>query len=283
VTGAGSHVAVRPATPPEPGAAPAAASAGLPGIDLLRLFAVCAIAWFHAGGPLSEYLGFRLPTVALVTSLVLSRSARWRPRGVLVPWAIWYAVYLAALLVRVAGSGSAVDPDLRWYHVVLSGPAPHLWYAPFALMTGHLVQRFAGAATIPLLAGVAATSLAAVGLKDLSYPGPQWGMVLPAIPGGMLMARKETPRAALLALAAMTIGALGMRYGIAIALVYLVSRWEGPRFGRLSEIGRGVYWGHVLVILFLHKLGLANPALAVLGSGAAALALSRTPWGRRAL
>ncbi|BDG04642.1 hypothetical protein [Anaeromyxobacter oryzae] len=281
-----ARAAADPPPEPEPLPRPAlvqATAPGMPGIDLLRLLAVAAIAWFHAGGPFSEYLGFRLPAVALVTSLVVSRSARWAPRRVLVPWAIWYAVYLAALLFRLREQSWGGAAELRWHQLLLSGPAPHLWYAPFALMAGWLVTRFASAATGWILGAVALASAVAVAMRGLPYPGPQWGMVLPAIPAGMLLARKDAPRWALLALVAATTAALGLRYAIAVALVLGVSRWEGPRLRRLAEVGRGVYWSHVLVILLLHKLGTSNPVVALAGAGAAALGLSATPWGRRAL
>ncbi len=281
-----ASVASVPATPARDPSAPAPPSldaGAMPGIDLLRMLAVAAIVWFHAEGPYSEYLGFRLPTVALVTSLVVSRSPRWSPRRVLVPWAIWYVVYLAALLFRLRGDPWGSAPELRWQQLLLSGPAPHLWYAPYALVAGWLARRCASAATAWIVAAVALASVAASAVRALPQPGSQWAMVLPAIPAGLLIGRRDAPRWALLATAAMTTVALGPRYAVAVALVVAVSRWTGPRLRRVADLGRGMYWSHMLVILALHKLGAATPAAALAGTAVTALALSATRLGRRAL
>jgi hypothetical protein len=266
-----------------PSGAAAPQPPSLPGIDLLRLFAVLAIVWFHAGGPHSEYLSFRLPTVALVTSFVLSRAPRWSPRRVLVAWGIWFALYLVATLYRTRGVPWSSIPELRPWQLALSGPAPHLWYAPFAVLAGWVVHRHATASPRAILAAAIFTSAGVKMLSTAPAPAPQWGMVLPAIPIGMLLAHREAPAWMLAVAAASSALAVGPRYAVAIGLVLLASRWEGQRLRRLSELGRGVYWSHVLVVLALHKVGVTSPWLALLGAAAVASGLSLSPWGRKAL
>lgn len=283
-----------PADAPEPSAdAPAATSSaraeGLPGLDLLRLLAVAAIAWFHAGGPGSQYLSFRLPAVALITGTVLTRSQRWRPKGVLIPWAFWFAVYAAVTLFRMARGHS--PEGFNSISLVLGGPAPHLWYAPFALLAGFLAYRFkklplgyvAAAAVVVMMLPLALRLLAVE-----KFPIPQWGVVLPAIPLGMLFARsdgvpKHVAILATVAFMAIALLAIGPRYAVAIALIWLTIQWKGPRYTDLATFGRGVYWSHPFVQTVLWKLGYATPAIVLIATGCFSFALMKIPLTRKAL
>jgi hypothetical protein len=279
----------------------------MPGIDILRLLSVSAIVWFHAKGPCSEYFGFRLPTVALITCFVHARGSRWRPEGLLIPWVFWAIVYGAVLAYRVSKAGRVVMPP--WYILVLAGPGPVLWYAPFALLSGFLAFRFARAARWQLLLGMALALLASHALHRLPRPGPSWSMVLPALPAGILLARRDAgwidvAATAVVALVfgglasatpvgggeaapvAATIGMagtaeIGPLYLIASILVFLMSRWRGRRVKWLPLFGRGVYWGHMVVILVLYKIDQMTPWTALAGAFVLAALLVSNPWTKK--
>ncbi len=261
-----------------------AAHVGLPALDVLRFLSVCLIVWFHAGGAQSELFTFRLPAIALITALVQSRSTRWHPRSVLLPWLFWYGVYLALLLCRVAVHGvSAVRPGLSLYNP-LAGPEYHLWYGPFALLAGIVAQRFRNTASSVLLAAAGIAFGAAFLLRGApgSFPLQQWIRVLPAIAAGMLLARNPSP-AIVLALIGMGTLGLGVQYAIAIPLVWAASQWTGERLKSLATFSRAVYWSHLLVAFALFRLHADKPIVSLLAAFGASGVLMLTSWTRRVL
>jgi hypothetical protein len=267
----------------EPVAASQAGQPGLPALDVLRFVAVCAIVWYHANGPGSSLLTFRLPTVALITAFVQSRSRRWNARGVMVPWLFWYGTYALTLLWHVTVHGSSVmSPELSWYNPFI-GPSWHLWYGPFALIAGYVAHRCRSENPSVLLGLAAAGFLVAFEMRGAPFPARAWGVALPAIPVGMLLAREATKLRHLALAGAMGALALGTPYVVAIPLVWAASKWKGQRLKNLATFGRSVYWVHLLGIDVVAKIGGGTPRTILLVAFAASALLMLAPFMRRVI
>jgi hypothetical protein len=161
-----------------------------------------------------------------------------------------------------------VPLELSWTNP-LAGPTWHLWYGPFALLAGYVADRHRHEAPSVLLALAAAGFVVAFDLRDGPVPARAWAVALPAIPLGMLLSRESTKAWHVALAVVMGAFALGTAYVVAIPLVWLASRWKGPRLKLTATFGRSVYWVHMLVITVLAKFGLETPAAVLLVTFAA--------------
>ena len=174
-------------------------------LDVLRLTSVVAVIFFHMHVPGTIYFSWRMPLlVAILTFLAaggtrstppsksLAKVASVRARRILVPWAIWSAIYLPVVgFYTYRGYGPEV---LEWW-MVLTGPAIHLWFVPFAFvasMLAFLVSRGLGrsgmgAIGLYLIGSVVAVVGVAL-LPNLGTPFAQWAVALPAVFFGIALA-----------------------------------------------------------------------------------------------
>lgn len=125
--------------------------------DYARLLAVFGIVLFHSGAPGAAWGYVGLPFFLLLLGVFAAPAAarlstaayaRTRARRLLTPWLIWSAIYAALLAVQAARNGRPVLADFD-ASMLLTGPALHLWFLPFAFVAGcalHALARGRGAA-----------------------------------------------------------------------------------------------------------------------------------------
>lgn len=297
-------------------------------IDRLRILAALGVIWFHTEAAPHREIGYAgLPIFLLIFfSLITARShldgitrfVRRRCDRLIVPWLFWSVVY------GVCKFGKAMlMMDMESLHEVLSmksllaGTHIHLWYLPFAFVSGLLIYivngwtlRVSNAAAI-----LAATILGVLTLwgnamfvfgRTLPIPLPQWCYGLAAILlgfaiGRCMLFRSPNTRASMLLVIAVTVSAtcvvlsfmgflsLGVPYGLGTALVCVA--WALPLGSdavvrRLAPLAFGVYLIHPLVCYGLTRFAVPSEHYAALFvltaciSGLATFALTKTPLRR---
>jgi peptidoglycan/LPS O-acetylase OafA/YrhL len=163
-------------------------------LDYARLIAALGIVLFHTGAP-GASLGYAaLPFFLMLLMLLgvtgLDRGFRdfaaTRARRLLVPWLGWSAVYGGLKLAEVALTPRSLGDEFASW-MLLTGPAIHLWFLPFAFVVGLLTWPLARVMRDrPLTAGtvLAAAALAMHGWRQgtaLPVPAAQWAYALPAV------------------------------------------------------------------------------------------------------
>ncbi|OHB67359.1 MAG: hypothetical protein A2Y77_14225 [Planctomycetes bacterium RBG_13_62_9] len=293
-------------------------------IDRLRILAVIGIVWFHAEEApyrLISYTG--LPVFLLIFfSLVVKRGCadttthflkrRWD--RLMMPWLFWCVLYALCKLAK-----AACIMDLSSLYGLFSvktlvvGTNPHLWYLPFAFLSGILVHVLNGRTlrvnntmviVTATIVGVFALVPHAIGISGppLTEPLPQWRFGLAAIPLGfavgrcLLMPSGETQRMLLSVVSAITVGgcvvlySLGFAspavpYGLAMLLVCLAYGWQAKDrvfFSAAAPLTFGIYLIHPLVAYGLKQLVVPSQhfvafvALTVCISGLLTLSLVNT-------
>ena len=294
------------------------------GIDRLRIVAAIGIVWFHTTEAPYRQIGYAgLPMFLLIFYSLIARhdagiTARYflkrRWNRLLKPWLFWSAVYglcgLAKAAITMDGQGLR---GMFTFRTFFTGTSIHLWYLPYAFISGLLVfevnrrTRMISHATVAVLAAIigmltlAACATAMAG-PALPVPLPQWEFGLAAIPLGLAIGRcLAIPSLALqkallaaicvalleegLILQSLDLGAMSSPYGIAIVSVCLAYSWE-TRSDALSTaiapLTCGIYLVHPMVIYALsHVLSPSGHsgffiALTVCISALITLALSKT-------
>jgi peptidoglycan/LPS O-acetylase OafA/YrhL len=290
-------------------------------VDLLRFLGAIGIVLFHVKAPGSAIGYAALPAFVAITILyTLQGSAGQtasgflgsRARRLLIPWLGWSAIYGAAKLADAAMRGAPVGSEFRPW-MVLTGPAIHLWFLPFAFLATALVVggsrlfRLEDGGRTPggrLLGGclvfVAFAALALV-LRhgfDLRVPFAQWVFVLPAVGLGVCLQTVEhrLPDLAIVVVLAAAIHlaavALGLRAGTfelllattACTLTLAVRLPPAALLRRLGGLSLGIYLVHPLIVAILLRAGgkaLGGaplfPVLVILASCGAVLLLRQTP------
>lgn len=187
-------------------------------LDHARLIAAAGIVVFHSGAPGAAVGYAGLPFFLMLLILLAWPTAERHPFGafagaragrLLVPWAVWSGVYGALKLAEVAAGHPFAEEFAPW--MVLTGPALHLWFLPFAAVACAALWPLARAAaplTSPARAVLAvlavALALGAMLLQqgaDLPTPLAQWAEAAPAVALGVGLALLpgRGARAALLA------------------------------------------------------------------------------------
>ncbi len=284
------------------------ASTRVAGIDYLRIVAAIGIVWFHvmeAPARVVAYAG--LPVFVILTLLLplmrddaapLARTATRRARRLLLPWAVWYAVY-AGFAVRM-GRPIVSDQGLG---SLLYGPALHLWFLPFAFVAS-LASDAAGRRLLrqPEVTAVLAPVVGSVWvwftvqyLDGLDAPWVQFALAGSFAPFAIgLAAAQRLPVARLrhnaLALTALlpavvatgmwnagleSSDALSAALGVAAVAAVLCVRLPSSRWvGRLATLTMGVYLIHPIALWGVYDL-VSRPAwweLVLGGLGGAAVA-----------
>jgi surface polysaccharide O-acyltransferase-like enzyme len=233
------------------------------------------------------------------------------------PWLFWSVVYG---LCRLTKGLATADVGTLWEMVsietLLAGTSIHLWYLPYAFLSGMLVYvlnrwtSHIGDAIVLLAATIVGMVLLAVhatGTWDhLASPLPQWEFGLSAIPLGIAVGRcltipsRERRRLLLLLIALIVaiecqmlqwlgLGSPVIPHGIGLALVCLAYWWETRGnivVASLASLTFGVYLIHPLVIHVLRRTSATNDhyvlfiLLTVCISALATLILMRTPLRR---
>lgn len=174
--------------------------------DYVRLIAVIGIIWFHAHAPLGDigYSGLSYFLILLVFLAVpkirqirqtrhrapaFLRYAAIRGRRLIVPWLAASALYGGLKLAEVSrGSPWAGEFNTTMW---LTGPAPHLWFLPFAFVIclllwplGRWMPVMKRSVQLHLCMTLMCLSLTALAMWQLaSWPSPvaEWAYALPAV------------------------------------------------------------------------------------------------------
>lgn len=286
---------------------PPPAAARRQDIEAVRVLAALGIVWFHAHAP-QLALGYVGLVVFLVLSVWLSAGSRqgWvavrqRALRLLVPWALWFAIYgwyVHTLRLPV------VDTRHGLWAGVLAGSNIHLWYLPFMfvmLLVADGLRRLLPARALALGAGLLATALA-LGIPlwrphtlGSFYPLRQWAdAALPVAYGLMLLgagALKPPLRTAVMVLPVLAAALVAPleSFGLTCAIGLGVCAWlawrpaptaDGWSVQWLSDLCMGIYLVHILVLeALLLRTPLRGAMLAVAVFGLSALLVA----GGRAL
>ncbi len=311
---------------------PAPLSLSLPaervvGLDLLRIMAAVGIVWFHTAGAPYRSIGYAgLPVFLLIFFALIARQGcaqstrhflRRRWDRLLLPWLFWSAVYGVSQLVKAAYHADVSHLEqLLSLQTVFMGTAIHLWYLPYAFISGlliHLLNRRIWKIDNRLvvlgatLTGVFTLVVCTLGTRLHQCPPPlrQWGFGLAAIPLGLAIGRSLTMpsrRTQMLllslvcgvtvstcaVLAFLKSGSAPVPYGVAIMLVCLACFW--PVHSRLVATVApwtfGIYLIHPLVLygqrqfLAVDAHYAASIALTTCLSGLITWGLLKTPLRR---
>ena len=299
-------------------------------VDRLRILAAFGIVWFHTTGAPGRQIAYAgLPIFLLIFFSLLvkknhagttKRFLRRRWERLLKPWIFWSVVYgLCKLLNAVRTADTGVLDGMLSPAGLLAGTHIHLWYLPYAFVTGlvvfgldHSVSKTWSIGAILVSVGVAILTLivCAIHLETGRTPAPlaQWEFGLAALPLGFALGRCHylpTIRsqrlffllmclvisATCLLLTTWGYGELAVPYGLGFALVCGAYVWPGRADVltlAIAPLTFGVYLIHPLVA---HVLGRLLPAgmncalfvaLTATLSGLIAWVLRETP-GRKLL
>jgi fucose 4-O-acetylase-like acetyltransferase len=263
-------------------------------LDYARLLAAFGIVFFHAGSP-GAAVGYAALPFFLLLLVVLALPGTERisfadylntkVQRLLMPWLIWSAVYSALKLAELSVTGAPFESEFS-LNMLLSGPATHLWFLPFAFFTciaiyplSRLARRMGTERTalIMAVAGVAILLLR----QGVSLPVPfaQWLYALPAVCIGVTLAL-VWGRVALMGVflaafagAALLIGASEGLLQIVIAggalMFCKICTLPATRSAHLAgALSLGVYLAHPLVLSVLGRTTSIAPnslSMAVLG------------------
>jgi hypothetical protein len=294
-------------------------------IDGLRILAAVGIVWFHTDGAPYRYIGYTgLPIFLLIFfSLITTRSGtdparyffkrRWN--RLVKPWLFWSLVYGALRIVKGACSGEPGSFEAMFsLETVLAGTHVHLWYLPYAFVSGFLVYglnrwtlQFSHVAVVLIATGIGlfifVVNAARLFSLGLMRPVPQWEFGLAAVPLGLAIGRCLTmssgkrQRLLLLVIFILTqatslvLIARGhvtstVPYGLAVTLMclaYCCRLGDSVIIAKLAPLTFGVYLIHPLVSRGLasftsieqHWVGFVGLTACV--SGLVTLGMMRTP------
>lgn len=265
-------------------------------IDWLRILAASGVVWFHTELAPHRQIGYAgLPIFLLIFFSLITRQdsadptscfLRRRYKRILRPWLFWSAVYGACRLTKAM---YIMDLKELWgmlsLETLLAGTSIHLWYLPYAFVSGFFVyevnRRTAKlnhtavvlAATIIGALTLAVCEIHMANLK-LMNPFGQWRFGLATIPLGFAVGRalavptrglQKTLLAAItliILIECLILRSLGFEtmvipYGIATAFVCIAYCWEIRNSiftAALAPLTFGVYLIHPLVAYALYHL-----------------------------
>ena len=116
--------------------------------DYARLLAAFGIVQFHAGAPGGAFGYAALPFFLMLMLIMavpaasvsdLRPYAQRRAQRLLRPWLIWSGIYAALKLVEVWLTPRTISDEFA-LHMILTGPAIHLWFLPFAFVCCLLIH-----------------------------------------------------------------------------------------------------------------------------------------------
>lgn len=151
-------------------------------LDYARLLAAFGIVLFHAKAPggVIGYAALPFFTMLLLVhppkAQAFSTYAKSRAVRLLLPWLIWSVIYGALKVADAIASGQPILSEFAPWMIV-TGPAIHLWFLPFAFVACVLAFRFTP--SLPVICGLSLASFWALD-RGLSEPFVQWVFVVPA-------------------------------------------------------------------------------------------------------
>lgn len=281
-------------------------------LDYARLLAAFGIVLFHSGAPGSVIGYAALPFFLMLLMVMALPGARQhgfthfaagRARRLLVPWLIWSVIYGGLKLAEALVTHRTLASEFH-LTMLLTGPAIHLWFLPFAfaacLMLYPLARLPHGAETeVASLAGLSAMALGALALQKivpLPVPLAQWVFSVPAVALGLAFAllhgkilRPVSVAAVFVAATALawslgwTTGLLQLVLAVGALILCLQIRLAGTAVSRVAaDASLGVYLCHPLISSVLQRTipldphGLTFCALTFLGALLLALGIGAT-------
>lgn len=263
-------------------------------LDYARLIAAFGIVLFHAHAP-GAAIGYAALPFFLILLVVMSVPAanrmpfgpfaQGRAKRLLTPWLIWSGVYGALKLAEIVVTKAHFASEFAPY-MILTGPALHLWFLPFALVICLAAYPAARRGSGPLSAALAVAGLAfLMAQQDLTLPVPlaQWLYGMPAVCLGLALAigKGRLTQQILLLCGFVTFALItGTTEGLAqlsmasVAFVLCSAlRLPATEISHLAgKAALGVYLAHPLVLSVLKRTTFIAPnslLLAVLGCGGA--------------
>lgn len=279
-------------------------------LDIARLLAAFGIVLFHAGAPGRNFGYAALPFFLMLLVVLGLPAAAQQPYGrfaiaraqrLLKPWLVWSAIYGGLKLLEVALTQNSLAQEFS-ATMLLTGPALHLWFLPFAFvacLTLPLFIRLWPATKTgrwSVLGLILLASLASLKLQqDASLPIPlaQWAFAFPALGIGVAfgLCRGQAVLQQGAALGAIAIGIIAyqigwtdglLQLGLASAalMVCLAVQTRQTAFSQLcAHTSLTVYLVHPLILSVLGRVtsltehGLAMALLAMAASFVFACAL----------
>jgi fucose 4-O-acetylase-like acetyltransferase len=282
---------------------------------LCRFLGAVGIVWFHCQAPGGWLALTALPMFeALVVFFSIQSYGqsgffpfiKSRFISLIVPWVAWSFIFLALKIIQAFTQNSPITNEFAPY-MLLTGTALHLWFLPFAFVSGAIIAPFVQLDLrdqINLRIVLSVCIIASIGsglvLRHVYglIPIAQW---LSSAPAAMLgiMACAATALAAnrtsvLLTLALICIGLVliglpsdGVRLllaGFLLLLALSVTRPLMGWFGFLGKTSLGIYLIHPIFISILtrsdlverHSAGFALVTIA--GSALSVVIMQRLPW-----
>jgi surface polysaccharide O-acyltransferase-like enzyme len=275
-------------------------------LDYGRMVAALGIVLFHCGGPgaLIGYSGLPFFTMVLILLALpvadrqsFARFARGRAVRLLRPWLIWSVFYGALKLAEVLATGRSLSSEFT-LSMLLTGPAIHLWFLPFAFVAClalYPLARLWPGGDAPVLVPQVGLALVALALFWGGQSGvlEKWVFVLPSVFLGLAFALARGDRGRLLTAVGLSLAVLGVAWlqgwtlgvaqqGLATAALVLclvVRLPETPVSMLCATLSLGVYLSQRLVASVVERLtplDLGTPGFAlatILGSVVLALGL----------
>jgi hypothetical protein len=253
-------------------------------LDYGRMIAAIGIVLFHCGGPgaMVGYAGLPFFTMLLIL-LALPGAGRQsfadfaagRAVRLLRPWLIWSAFYGSLKLAEVLATGKALSSEFT-LSMLLTGPAIHLWFLPFAFLACLAVYPLARlwpagdgpAGQVLMVQGALALVALALFAGGQSGVLARWVFVLPSVALGLIFALAQGNRGRILTAAGLSLGVLaiaglqGWTFGVmqqglatgALILCLMTHLPETPLSRLCAALSLGVYLGHRLVASVIERL-----------------------------
>lgn len=282
-------------------------------LDYARLIAAFGIIVFHIGAPGAKFGYAALPFFLMVLLILAGPSAlrqdfksyaRSRASRLLRPWLIWSIIYALLKIAEITVTGADFSSEfMPW--MILTGPALHLWFLPFAFIAcvsmwpfarkfsfDNLLWRIIGA-----LLGFSSATAVLVMSQDraLDPPFAQWVYAIPAVFIGyafyLLTASQKPALLSLLGFCYLYLtlsfldwpnGATQIVLAAGAFVACLAIRLPDHAVAKMmASLSLTVYLSHPMIIALLLRTtsipanSLTMLAMAVIGSTAFALALER--------
>jgi len=263
------------------------------GIEIARFVGGLGIVWFHSGAPGATigYAGLPMFTLLLVAfawrsgeKRTLGEYATDRFKRLVAPWLFWSVVYGALKIADGISNDFRIGNEFEWW-MLLTGPALHLWFLPFAFVAcifaaaiSVLVAKSSPA--LVLVIGLPALLAAVVGcslwitLSRPPTPVAQWLFVLPSCLAGMCISQVKPGQycwAAAVIFAAivpsLVLAEFGIRslfiahvVGVSLASLLWVLRITCTNWMLiLGSLSLGIYLVHPIIGVALERLALLPP------------------------
>lgn len=274
-------------------------------LDYARFLASLGIVLFHAKAP-GASIGYAALPFFMMTLILLSAPgmasqpfrlfAVNRARRLLGPWLLWSIVYGLLKLLDVAVSGHPLGSEFALW-MLLTGPALHLWFLPFAFIAclaiypvARRLMRSNPIAGLAIVCALALASQAFQSSQEFLTPFSQWFFVLPSAIFALAFATGQNAgsTATPIVLAMLAAGGLVIcstvfgwttglfQFGLAtgvLGLCLLFPLQETALSRLAADVSLGIYLVHPLMISVLTRVTPLAPATMGLALAAMAGAL----------